>query len=79
MDNKINILLDKINMDKDSYPYFNDAIMKKIVVNSKRDLWTIFIDKDELLPINILKELDDKKKLLDSNNSDIRFVFNIKI
>ena len=78
MDNKINILLDKINMDKDSYPYFNDAIMKKIVVNSKRDLWTIFIDKDELLPTNILKELDDKKKLLDSNNSDIRFVFNIK-
>ena len=42
MDNKIKILLDKINIDEDSYQYFNDATITKIKVNSKekgKDKW----------------------------------------
>ena len=51
MDNNIQILLNKINIDEASYQYFNDAIMKKIKVNSKNNSWNILIDKDNLLPV----------------------------
>ena len=36
MDDKIKILLDKINMDETSYPYFSDAKLTKIKINSKK-------------------------------------------
>ena len=58
--------------------YFNDAIMKKIKVNSKKNSWNILIDKDNLLPVEVLEELESKKMLLDETASKIEFVFNIK-
>lgn len=78
MDDKIKILLNKINMNEDNHSYFNDAKIKKIVVNSKKDIWTFYIDKDDLLPLSVLEELDSKRYLIDSNAKDIKFVFNIK-
>ena len=45
MDNKIKILLDKINIDEASYQYFNDATISKIKVSSKTNNWNIFITK----------------------------------
>lgn len=78
MDDKIKILLDKINIDETSYQYFNDAKITKIKVNSKTNSWNIFIDKDELLPVEILEELESKKMLLDELASRIEIIFNIK-
>ncbi len=78
MDNNIKILLNKINIDEASYQYFNDAIMKKIKVNSKNNSWNILIDKDNLLPVEVLEELESKKMLLDETASKIEFVFNIE-
>lgn len=78
MDDKIKILLDKINIDETSYQYFNDAKITKIKVNSKTNSWNIFIDKDELLPVEILEELESKKMLLDEFASRIEIIFNIK-
>lgn len=78
MDDKIKILLDKINIDETSYQYFNDAKITKIKVNSKTNSWNIFIDKDELLPVEILEELESKKMLLDESASRIEIIFNIK-
>ncbi len=78
MDNNIQILLNKINIDEASYQYFNDAVMKKIKVNSKNNSWNILIDKDNLLPVEVLEELESKKILLDETASKIEFVFNIK-
>ena len=78
MNDKIKILLDKINIDKDYYQYFSDAVISKIKVNKKLNSWIIYIEKDNLLPVQVLKELEDNKMLLDSNASNIEFVFNIK-
>ena len=65
MDAKIKILLDKINLTKDYYPYFSDAQITKIKINSKTDSWNIFITKDELLPLEVYAEIEKKKNLLD--------------
>ena len=78
MEEKMKILLDKINIDETSYQYFNDAKITKIKVNSKNDSWCIFINKGNLLPINIYEELEEKKFSLDKNASNIEFVFNIE-
>ena len=34
MDEKVEILLNKINIDKEHYQYFSDAKMSKIKINS---------------------------------------------
>ena len=58
MDEKIKVLLDKINISLDNYPYFMDAKIEKIVVNSKGDKWNFYISKDYLLPDFVFKELE---------------------
>lgn len=77
MEEKINILLNKIGIDEESYQYFSDAKLTKIKVNTKNNSWNIFIEKEQLLPVNVLEELESKKMLLDSNASSIEFVFSI--
>ena len=67
MDDKMKILLDKINIDENSYQYFNDAQITKIKINSKNDSWCIFINKKDLLPKEIYEELETKKYELDKN------------
>ena len=78
MDEKIQILLDKINIDKDHYQYFSDAKISKIRINSKTGNWNIFVQKDNLLPVEILEELEEKKKLLDEKAQEIGFIFDVK-
>ena len=78
MDEKIKILLDKINIDNEHYQYFNDAKISRIVVSKKNGNWNIFIDKKELLPLDILQELESKKGSLDPNAKEITIVWNIE-
>ena len=78
MEENIKKLLDKINIDETSYQYFNDARMTKIKVNSKSDSWLIFIEKENLLPVEIYEELENKKMILDEKANSIEFVFDIK-
>ena len=78
MEEKIKILLDKINIDENSYQYFNDARITKIKVNPKNKSWNIFIDKDNLLPVEVYKELEEKKYNLDENANNIEIIYNIK-
>ena len=77
MDDKIKILLDKINIDEDSYQYFNDAKISKVKVSPKTKSWNIYIEKNNLLPLNIYKELEEKKYSLDNNAKKIEFIYNI--
>ena len=77
MEEKTKILLDKINIDENSYQYFSDARVTKIKINSKKDSWQIFIEKDSLMPPEVYEELEKKKKKLDENASTIDFIFTI--
>ncbi len=78
MDEKIEVLLKKINIDKENYQYFSDSKITKIKINSKNNAWNIFIEKDNLLPVNVLEELLSKKYLLDEKASSIEIIFDIK-
>ena len=78
MDDKIKVLLDKVNIDENSYQYFNNAKINKIKVNSKIDSWQMFIEIDNLLPVEVFEELENNKMLLDKNASSIEFIFDVK-
>ena len=78
MDEKIKILLDKINIDKNNYQYFSDAKISKIRINSKTGSWNIFVEKTTPLPIEIFTELEEKKHLLDEAAEEIGFIFDVE-
>ena len=67
MEEKIKIFLDKIGIEKDHYNYFLDAKITKIKVNKKENKWTIYIEKEKMLDIEIIKEIEEKKHLIDKN------------
>ena len=77
MEEKIKILLDKINMKENSQEFFSDAKLSKIKVTKRLDNWKIYIEKETLLPIEILEELEEKKYELDEHAKKIEFIFQI--
>ena len=78
MDDKIEILLNKINMDKDKYPYFSSCKLTKIKVHRATSSWEIFITSPSSLPLEIIKELEEKKGMLDENAKEIVFIWDIE-
>ena len=48
MEEKIKILLDKINIGEKFFQYFNDAKILKIKVNPKTKSWNIYSEKEEI-------------------------------
>ena len=78
MDEKIRILLDKINFDKEKYNLFSSAKLSKIVVSKKLSSWTIFIENDTYLPVDVVEELDNKVPMLDPNTKSFQIIYNIK-
>ena len=78
MDSKIEILLNKVNIDKEHYQYFSSAKITRIVVNKQGTNWNIFIDINELLPLEVYEELEEKKYDLDPNAKDIKIIYNVE-
>ena len=78
MDSKIEILLNKVNIDKDHYQYFSSAKITRIIVNKQGTNWNIFIDINELLPLEVFEELEEKKYELDPNAKDIKIIYNVE-
>jgi len=77
MDEKLQILLDKLNIDKEYYQYFSNAKLLKIKVHSSTNSWVIFIKNDTCFPREVIEQLENNKKLLDSKIEDIKFIFEI--
>lgn len=74
MNEKVKILLEKLNMDEEYYPYFSSVTIPKIKVHSKDNSWNIYMDMEELLPLEVFQVLDENKMKLDENASRIEFI-----
>ena len=53
MDEKLNLLLDKIEFDKDKYSFFENSKLIKIIVSPKTASINILIDSVDYLPVDI--------------------------
>ena len=58
MDNKLKILLDKIQIEEEYIPLFETATLKKIVVNRNQKEWVVFITLKDYLPIDVYLSLE---------------------
>ena len=62
MDSKLELLLNKINLSKDDYRYFNDGKILKIISTKDKLNWNFVIEINELLPTKILEFIDNNLK-----------------
>ena len=72
------ILLDRIKFQKDHYNYFEDAKLTKIKISKQENSWQIFIEKEKVLPIEILEELENQKYTVAPNVTQITINYTIK-
>ncbi len=62
MDSKLELFLNKINLSKDDYKYFNDGKILKIISTKDKLNWNFVIEINELLPTKILEFIDNNLK-----------------
>ena len=77
MEEKMGLLLDRIGLDKDHYDYFKNSKLKKIKVSRKNNSWIFFIEVSDMLPIEIIKEMEEKKYNFIEGDFLIEFVYDV--
>ena len=69
--------LEKIEFNPELYSFFNKAKVKQVVVNNKEKRWTIHIDLEEMIPVNVYEELLKGRKNIKEVDK-ILYVLNVK-
>lgn len=67
MDSKLNLFLEKINLNKDYFDFFKNSTLDKIVVNKNNKSFLVKITIDKYLPKDILSNLVENKSLFSPN------------
>ena len=65
-------------MDKKNYPYFSNAKLTKIRIHKQIGSWEVFITNTIPVPLEVLKELEEKKANLDEHAKEITFIWDIE-
>ena len=60
MQDKLEKILKQINLNEESYDYFSNGILEKVVIKDTIKLWEIIIRLDINLPLDIYLELENK-------------------
>ena len=63
MDNKLKLFLDKIKCNEDYYRFFEEGKILKIKSSKDKLNWNFIIETKELLPLEVIKFLDDNIKI----------------
>ena len=75
MDSKLNLFLEKINLNKDYFDFFKNSTLDKIVVNKNRKSFLVKITIDKYLPKDILSNLIENKHLF---SPDLTYNFTVR-
>ena len=78
MDSKLELLLDKININNEDYKNFSDAKILKIISSKDKLNWNFIIEVNELLPISILTCFDNNLKSAFSNLDSVTYTIKCK-
>ena len=77
MDSKVKLLLEKINVNKDYYQYFESSKLLKILISRKDSKCTVYIENSEYLPLNVVKEIDSNISMLDPSMDEFQVCYKI--
>ena len=67
MDDKLKLLLEKINLNEENYTEFEDGKILKIISSKDKLNWNFVIETKDFLSIKVLKILDENLKPAFSN------------
>ena len=76
MDSKLVKLLDRLNINKDNYEYFNNAKIDKLVIEKSTNTWKLLLNIESILPYDIYKELLDKLNAELHKNTKLEIISN---
>ena len=71
MNDKLKILLDKINLEEEYYKYFLNGALNKIIINKKDKSWDFKIILDKTIPLDIFIILKDKTTKMFVDNEKV--------
>ena len=77
IDAKLERLFNTINFNKDYYLYFKNASVKEVLLLKKINRMTLVIEIDNLIPLDVFKELFQKASTLKGADS-VKFKFIVK-
>ena len=75
MDNKLNLFLEKINLNSEYFDFFKSSTLDKIVINKNNKSFLVKITIDKYLPKDILSNLVDNKSLF---SDDLTYNFTVR-
>ena len=78
MDNKLELLLKRINIDSDKYIYFNGGKLIKIVGNKEKTSYKFYIDLITNLPYDLYITLTNNLKKTYSEFKEISVIINVE-
>ena len=77
MDNKLELLLNKINLDNEYYKCFQDGKILKIISSKDKLNWNFIIQTNDLLPVDVLKTFDNNLKGAFPNLKSVTYTINV--
>ena len=77
IDAKLERLFNTVNFNKDYYLYFKNASVKEVLLLKKINRMTLVIEIDNLIPLDVFKELFQKASTLKGADS-VKFKFIVK-
>lgn len=77
-DNKLVRFFNTVNFNIDFTGFFEEASLKEVLLDKKNNKMTMIIEMDNLVPLEVFKELCEKGKTLEGAEK-VRFKFIIKI
>ena len=78
MQDKLNILLRKLNIEEDNYSYFEDGTLDKIVGNRDKTNYNFYITINSNLPYELYNDINSKIKNIYSEFKEVKIIVNAK-
>ena len=77
MDSKLELLLDKIKLDKDKYIFFENGKIVKIISSKDKLNWNFIIEVKDVLPVDVLEVFDNNLKKAFPNLDSVTYTIKI--
>ena len=77
MDKNIEKLINKIQLDEEYHHYFNNSLLKRIIANKEKTLYTFIIEIQNTFPVDVYQLFIDKLKNAYQDVSSVLVAFSV--
>ena len=78
MEEKMKLLLDKINFSSENYYHFEKATLVKIIITKSKNACTVVLENNDYFDLEIVEELEAKLPTIDKTIENYKVIYKIK-